>query len=211
MKYDAVLFDLDGTLTQSGEGITRSAAYALDEMGIPYEGSLEEFIGPPLGGSFMKKGVPADRVEEAVRLYRKRYTSIGKFENQPYEGIREMLGELKKAGLRLFTATSKPQQMAEEILVHFGLDGYFEMIAGAAMDHSRETKAEVLAYLLDACAEIRKPVMIGDTVYDVLGAKEKGIPCIGCAWGYGSVREMEMAGAVEIAYDVEQLLEMLVS
>ena len=211
MKYDAVLFDLDGTLTESGPGITRSAAYALDELGIPFEGSLEEFIGPPLGGSFAKKGVPADKIEEAIRLYRKRYTSVGKFENSPYAGIREMLDDLKAAGLRLFTATSKPQQMAEEILEHFGLDGYFEKIAGAAMDHSRETKAEVLSYLLDACGDIRSPVMIGDTVYDVLGAKEKGIPCIGCSWGYGSVRSMEEAGAAAIAYDIQQLKEMLVS
>jgi len=203
----SILFDLDGTLTDSGEGIMNSAVYALAHFGIPAptEAELRTFVGPPLTETFARFGVPRDRLEEAVRVYRSRYLPIGKFENHPYPGIRELLEKLKADGHTLFVATSKPEVTSIEILQHFGLDGYFEKICGASTDFSRNSKEAVIAYLLDSCGARENAVMVGDTAYDVIGAKAHGIPTVGVSWGYGLVEDMERSGAAAIAHTMEEL------
>lgn len=211
MVQKTVLFDLDGTLTDSGEGIINCAILALQHFGLPIP-SREEmrvFVGPPLQESFIRHGVPADRAEEAVRIYRSRYIPIGKFENTPYPGIREMLEALKADGHKLYVATSKPEGMSIEILEHFDLARYFDQICGATMDFSRSSKEAVIAYLLEQNGKPDNMVMVGDTKFDVLGAAAHGIPAIGVSWGYGEIADMEAAGASAIAHSPEELLKLL--
>ena len=206
-----ILFDLDGTLTDSGEGIINCAILALEHFGLPVP-SREEmrvFVGPPLHESFIKHGVPADKADEAVAVYRSRYIPIGKFEDSPYPGIRELLEALKADGHKLYVATSKPEQMSVDILEHFDLAKYFDRICGATMDTSRSSKDAVIAYLLEQNGRADNMMMVGDTKFDVIGAKAHGIPCIGVSWGYGEVSDMVAAGAVNIANTAQELLEML--
>ena len=211
MTVKSILFDLDGTLTDSGEGIMKCAIYALAHYGIdaPSEAELRAFVGPPLTESFARFGVPQDQLAKAVEIYRSRYIPIGRFENAPYPGIRELLERLKADGHRLYVATSKPEWMSIEILEHFDLAKYFDMICGAATDFSRNRKEAVIAHLLNECGAQENPIMVGDTVYDVIGAKEHGIPTIGVDWGYGKNEDMENAGAIAIAYTMEQLYDLL--
>ena len=208
---NTILFDLDGTLTDSGEGIINCASLALEHFGIPVPDreTMRVFVGPPLAKTFREFGVPADRTDEAIRVYRSRYIPIGRFENTPYPGIRELLETLRDRGHRLFIATSKPEGMSVEILEHFGLAHFFTDICGATMDGSRSTKEDVIAYLFGKNRGEGKILMVGDTVYDILGAKAHGIPAIGVAWGYGNVRDMTEAGAIAIAESTEELLELL--
>ena len=211
MAKKAVLFDLDGTLTDSGEGIINCAILALEHFGLPVP-SREEmrvFVGPPLQESFIQHGVPADKAEEAVAVYRSRYIPIGKYENTPYPGIRELLEALKASGHKLYIATSKPEGMSRDILEHFDLAKYFTLICGASMDFSRNTKESVIAYLLEESGESENMVMVGDTKFDILGAKHHGIPSIGVSWGYGKVEEMIAAGADAIVNSPEELLSLL--
>ena len=206
-----ILFDLDGTLTDSGEGIIKSAAMVLEKFGLPvpsYE-EMRVFVGPPLHETFHKFGVPKERCDEAVSLYRTRYTTVGLFENFPYPGIRELLETLKGQGHRLFVATSKPEGMSVRILEHFDLAKYFEIIAGATLDRSRLEKSDVIAYLFQQAGNAGNCIMVGDTVFDVEGAAAHNIPTIGVAWGYGKVEDMKKAGAVAIAETPEHLLTLL--
>ena len=209
-KYQAVLFDLDGTLTDSGVGIIKSAANAFVQMGMepPCQQELNLFVGPPLASSFARYGLNPEQVDEAIRLFRMRYTTIGKFENIPYPGITELLEKLKAEGLRLFVATSKPENVAIEVLQHFNMDMYFEKICGASLDHSRESKEAVLQYLLSEC-HIEHPVMVGDTQFDVIGALQHDIPCIGVSWGYGNEKSMKDAGAIAIVSTMDELYQMI--
>lgn len=204
-----VLFDLDGTLTDSGDGIINCAALALEHFGLPVptREEMRVFVGPPLHETFQRFGIPADRTDEAIRVYRSRYIPTGMFENTPYPGIKELLASLKNEGYTLYVATSKPEEMSVTILERFGLAPYFDRICGASTDTSRSTKDAVIAYLLEQSGAKEDMVMVGDTKYDVLGAKAHGIPAIGVSWGYGSVEEMVQAGAVGIADTMEQLLE----
>lgn len=206
-----ILFDLDGTLTDSGEGIIKCVIYALEKFGLPIppRENLRYFVGPPLHESFVRQGVPAERAEEAVAAYRERYVPTGMFENTPYPGVRELLEKLKAEGHTLYVASSKPEWMCVDILKHFDLAKYFAMICGATMDTSRTNKETVIEYLIQENGRADNMVMVGDTKFDVLGAKAHGIPCIGVSWGYGSVSDMQQAGAVSIADTMEQLLEML--
>lgn len=212
MKYTSILFDLDGTLTDSGEGIINCARYALEQLGLPLPPREEMgvFVGPPLWDTFEKFGVPHDRTDEAVRIFRSRYIPIGKFENTPYSGIREMLASLQNSGCKLYVATSKPETTAVEILDHFDLSRFFFRICGADLDQSRSTKSQVIAYLLEKSLPDEKMLMVGDTAYDVTGAADHGIPTIGVSWGYGSVPEMEAAGAVAIVNTPEELTRQLI-
>lgn len=206
-----ILFDLDGTLTDSGEGIMNCAKLALEHYGIevPDRESLRVFVGPPLHDTFVKFGVPPQEADHAIEIYRSRYIPIGKFENYPYPGIRELLEKLKADGHRLYVATSKPEGMSKEILEHFDLAQYFEIICGASTDRSRSTKDMVIAYLLEQTGKDLEAVMVGDTAFDVLGAKAHGIPTIGVSWGYGLVDDMEQAGAAAIAHTTEELYTLL--
>ncbi len=206
-----ILFDLDGTLTDSGEGIINCAILALEHFGcpIPSREQMRVFVGPPLHESFIKHGVPADKAEEAVAIYRSRYIPIGAYENTPYPGIRDLLEKLKLQGHTLYVATSKPEGMSVDILKHFDLAQYFDRICGASMDTSRSSKEAVIAYLIQQNGRSDNMIMVGDTKFDVLGAKAHGIPCIGVAWGYGELRDMEEAGAAAIASTPQMLLELL--
>lgn len=207
MTYQTILFDLDGTLVDSGEGILKCAELALRhfDLPLPTPEEMRTFVGPPLRDSFVRFGCTPQQAEEAIRVYRARYTTVGKFEGFVYPGIPELLEKLKQDGCRLFVATSKPENTSVEILEHFGLARYFEKIAGAALDKSRSTKSEVIAYLLEAVGSLGSALMVGDTAYDVLGSAAHGIPCAGVSWGYGQVEEMAQANAACIAHTVEEL------
>lgn len=211
MPKTAILFDLDGTLTDSGEGVINCAQLALRHFGLPAEDrqAMRRFVGPPLRESFPWFGVPEDKVEEAITIFRSRYLTVGKFENAPYPGIRELLEKLKVDGYPLYVATSKPETTAVEILEKFELADYFTRICGANMDASRDTKEQVLSYLLESLPEDQVPVMVGDTIYDVEGAKVYGIPTIGVSWGFGDVSQMAEAGAVAIAETTDELYTVL--
>lgn len=211
MTNKAIFFDLDGTLTDSGEGIINCAYLALEHYGLPLP-SREEmrvFVGPPLTQSFIAHGVPAEEANNAVAIYRSRYIPIGKFENHPYDGIEELLKKLNAEGYSMYVATSKPETISVEILEHFGLAQYFKLICGASMDSSRSTKEDVIKYLMQRIDGAENAVMVGDTEFDVIGAKALGIPTIGVAWGYGKVQDMLDAGAAEIAYTIDELYEYL--
>ncbi len=210
-KYDAVLFDLDGTLTDSSLGITKCAALALDHYGIAYESldALRVFIGPPLRVTFPKFGVKEEDVGEAIAIFRGRYNVEGKFENVPYDGIELLLQKLQKAGKKLYVATSKPEATAIQILEKFNLSQYFDIIAGATKDASRDTKDAVIRYLLEQSGETGKAVMVGDTAFDVEGANAHQMPCIGVSWGFGTVESMQEEGACAIARTPEELYRLL--
>lgn len=211
MAYKAIFFDLDGTLTDSGEGIINCASLALEHFGLPVP-SREEmrvFVGPPLDRTFMDFGVPAEKVGEAIRVFRSRYVPIGIFENHPYPGIRELLEKLNHKGFRLFVATSKPEEMALKVLDRFELSRYFEKICGATLDGSRIEKADVISYLLTQVDSVENTVMVGDTKFDVLGAAQHGIPTIGVTWGYGEEADMITAGAVAITHTPGELFTLL--
>lgn len=206
-----ILFDLDGTLTNSSEGIIKSCIHTFSHYGIDVpEGKQNTFIGPPLRYSFNKYGIPENEIENALARYRERYIRIGKFENHPYDGITEVLTALKIAGHRLFVATSKPEQTSCEILDHFGMSKYFEGICGATFDKSRDSKQAVIQYLLEKHQPQGKIIMVGDTVFDVEGASAFGIPTVGVGWGFGKPEDMLAAGAVKIAYNMNDLLEILI-
>ena len=208
MNQKTIFFDLDGTLTDSGEGIINCATLALEHFGLPIP-SREEmrvFVGPPLDKTFIQFGVPEDKAQEAIDVFRSRYLVVGKFENTPYHGIHHLLDTLKKQGHRLFVATSKPESTSLEILAKFELSQYFEMICGATLDGTRSHKADVIAFLLQQIGTPENILMVGDTEFDVLGAAAHGIPTIGVAWGYGKVAAMEQAGAVAIAHNMQELL-----
>lgn len=211
MKAKTILFDLDGTLTDSGEGIINCASLALEHFGIPVPDrkTMGVFVGPPLHDTFVKFGVPEDKVEEAVKVFRSRYFTVGKFENFPYPGIPELLQTLKNHGHKLLIATSKPETLALEITNHFDLAQYFDRICGASLDRSRITKEDVIEYLLSLEESTENAIMVGDTEFDVLGAAAHGIPTIGVSWGYGNVEDMQKAGAVSIAYTTQELLAAL--
>lgn len=204
----AIFFDLDGTLTDSGEGIINCATLALEHFGLPVP-SREEmgvFVGPPLDQTFIQFGVPEDQAQEAVRVFRSRYLVTGKFENTPYPGIHQLLQTLKDQGHDLYVATSKPETTAVEILHKFQLAPFFTRICGATLDGTRVHKADVIAYLLSKIGDPGHILMVGDTEFDVLGAAAHGISTIGVSWGYGKVSAMEKAGAIAIANTMDELL-----
>lgn len=210
MAFSTVFFDLDGTLTDSGQGIMNCAQLALDHYGIPVarREDLRVFVGPPLRDTFRKFGIPREEIENAVGIFRQRYQTVGKFENFPYPGIRELLEALSKTHT-LFVATSKPESMAVEILEKFGLAPFFQQICGADMDGARDSKEAVIAYLLEKCGTPEHVVMVGDTGFDVIGAAAHHIPTIGVSWGYGSRQELRAAGAIAIADSPAQLPALL--
>lgn len=206
-----ILFDLDGTLTDSGEGIFHCAEVVLRHyhLPIPTRSEMRCMVGPPLSVSFPWFGVPESEVTNAIAIYREEYHKQGIFMNTPYPGISQLLQALKSHGHTLYVATSKPENMAKIILNHFHLSEYFDLICGASGDGVRNTKADVIAYLLSIAGNRQDMIMVGDTVYDVQGAKAFGIPSIGVAWGYGIAEEMLSEGAVAIAADTQSLLQLL--
>ena len=216
---DYILFDLDGTLTDPKEGITKSVQYALDHYGIHVEdlNSLIPFIGPPLMDSFEEfYGFSPRQAREGVQVYREYFTDRGWRENEVFPGIPQMLGKLKAAGKKLYVATSKPEVFALRILDHFGLTEYFDGVGGADLEETRTKKADVIRYLLERenipsaeGKERTRILMVGDREHDVLGAAQAGLDCVGVLYGYGSRQELEESGAWAIAESVEELTELL--
>ena len=210
-RYQYYLFDLDGTLTDSGEGIMNSIRYALDKFGITEydEAVLRKFIGPPLAECFQKYfDLSQEEARTGIDYYREYYTAGGMFENAVYDGVKELLEGLKAQGKTLLVATSKPELFAKQILEHFELAQYFDCIAGASMDETRVRKDEVIAYALQQYqgVELEDAVMIGDRSHDIMGGKANGMDTIGVLYGFGSREELEEAGADWIAERPEEIL-----
>ena len=218
MSWDVVLFDLDGTLTDSGEGVGNGVLYALDKLGLPApeQSELRKYLGPPLWDSFRDYAGVTDPIEmkRAVDFYREYYNETGKFENKVFDGIPELLIELNAKGKRLAVATSKVDYSALSILQHFNLDHHFDVIAGSDESGAeRGTKGLVIEHALN---ELRmcdgtSIVMIGDREHDIHGAKQHGLPAIGVLYGYGDLAELETAGASKIVATVSDLHSALLS
>ncbi|HFU4488546.1 TPA: HAD family hydrolase [Streptococcus suis] len=211
--YHTILFDLDGTLTDSGLGIINSVTYALESMKIdePNPENLKRFIGPPLYESFSRfyQLNPAD-TQAAVDAFRVYFKEKGIFENQLYDGILPLLENLKQAGKRLAIATSKPEIFAKQILQHFGIAHYFDVVAGASLDSSRIHKAAIITYALDQLGHgSQSTIMVGDREHDIFGAKANHLASIGVLYGYGNRKEFEEAGADFIVQTVEDLQNLL--
>ena len=208
-----LLFDLDGTLTDPYEGISRSVISALAAFGIPEpdRAALSAFIGPPLIDSFMEfYGFSRADAERAVKIYRAYFSDKGLFENEVYPGIPEALETLKRAGKKLYVATAKPEVFAGRILDRFGLSPFFEGLTGATLDGSRSRKDEVIRCALDAFSlPPADSVMIGDRKHDILGAKAHGLFSVGVLYGYGSRAELEAAGADRLAENPADLVNIL--
>lgn len=215
MKYQYILFDLDGTVTNPEEGITKSFAYALEHMGIHVEDrtELRKVIGPPLMQSFDEfYHFTHEQALEATAKYRERYQDIGWAENEVYEGMEETLKALSEQGAKLILATSKPERFAVRIMEHFGIAKYFTMLCGAddyAKD--RSTKEQVVRYALEqnGITDTGEVIMVGDRKYDVIGAAAVGIKTIGVLYGFGDEEELLEAGAVHLVKTPEELAEYL--
>ena len=207
-----ILFDLDGTLTDSAEGIVNSIVYALKHYGLPHDDreALRRFVGPPLPESFQKYcGFSAEKAKDAVAVFREYFTEKGIFENSVYDGVPEMLDALVKAGFTLGVATSKPEAFAEQILARFDLAKYFTAVAGATMDEKRTSKPTVIAYAMEklGITDASCVWMVGDREHDILGAKENGIRSVGVLYGYGDMAELGEAGADVIVQTPAELLQ----
>ena len=198
-----IFFDLDGTLTDPGLGITNSVMHALARFGIRVDDrtSLYKYIGPPLMDSFREfNGFSDDEARAAVAAYREYFSVTGLFENEVYPGIPELLERLKAAGKKLVVATSKPEAFSLRILEHFDLLPYFDFVAGASMDETRAQKWQVIRWAQDSfCRPGDRICMVGDRKHDVEGAARCGLPCLGVLYGYGSREELDAAGACALA------------
>ena len=208
--FDYLFFDLDGTLTDPALGITNSFIYALKYFGIeiPSYEKLCTFIGPPLPDTFKTQfGFDDTKAAEGVKKYREYFATKGLLENSVYPGIPELLTELKQAGKKLVVATSKPEEYSVRIIEHFGLAQYFENVCGSLMDETRSKKDEVIAYAIERnhISDKSKILMIGDRKHDILGAKKVGLKSCGVLFGYGSLEELQTAGADFIAENVSRL------
>ena len=211
----AVLFDLDGTLTDPKPGITRSIAYALERMGrpVPDLDTLTWCIGPPLALSFQTLLGCDDPVEtqRAVDFYRERFGDVGMFENSVYEGVPEMLSAVAALN-RVFVATSKPIVFAERIVEHFGLRSFFDGLYGSELDGRLADKGDLISHVLRAeSISAEAATMVGDREHDVLGARRADVPCVGVLYGYGTVEELRAAGAAVLCRTPAEVAELLVT
>lgn len=210
-----ILLDLDGTLTDPYVGITESIRYALESLDIKVPQGLSWCIGPPLRDSFMRlidgcEGVTDKTADEAVALYRVRFSREGLYENRVYDGIKEVLEELVKSQKNLYLATSKPWVYAEKILEHFELNGFFKKIYGSELDGTGTDKSDLIKYILNQ--EGLNPcecVMVGDRKYDLIGAKSNGVRAVAASWGYGSFEEIEEEKPEKICEKPSDLLRYL--
>ena len=215
-KYDVMLFDLDGTLTDPGIGITNSVAYALRkfDIDVPDRIELYKFIGPPLLDSFHGfYGFSEEESRLALKYYREYFAETGIFENELYPGVPEMLEGLKAAGIQIGLATSKPEPYARRILDHFSLSRFFDSVTGASMDEVLSRKPDIIALAVKkhAFQDLSKVIMVGDREHDVLGASENHIQTIGVLYGYGSKEELQTAGAVWLAEKPNDILKICLS
>jgi len=210
-KY--VFFDFDGTLFDTAEGITKSVQYALEKMGIKAELSeLMCFAGPPLTYMFSKQyGFTEAEAEHAVELYRERYRPIGWAECSPFAGMRECVQKLREKGITVVITTSKPKYFTDKILETHGMSGDFDLVCGSEFDGTRSKKCEVIDYALNTLGiTAHEAVLVGDRMYDVDGAKQCGMDCIGVRFGYAEPNELEEHGAIYVAEDAEDLYNYLI-
>ncbi|MDE7164872.1 MAG: HAD family hydrolase [Clostridiales bacterium] len=211
--FDSILFDLDGTLTDSFEGIANAALYALENLGVNSytKADLNFFIGPPIFNSFGKIfNGDETQVSRAVTLYREYFSERGWKENRVYDGVKQMLHQLKDMGKTMAVATSKPEHFSRRITEHFGLNEYFVFVAGASMDTSRAQKAQVIEYAISNTGfDKTKTLMIGDRNHDILGAKSNGLKSMGVLYGYGDMAELTEAGADYIAATPAEVVKII--
>lgn len=213
-NFEYILFDLDGTITDSGEGITKSVQYALKSFDINVEKleDLNKFIGPPLKDSFKKYyNFDDEKAELGLKKYREYYAEKGIFENSLYDGVVDVLEGLKKNNKTIILATSKPEVYAKQILEYFKVDKYFTFAAGSDFEETRVKKGEVIKYALEGAkiSDLSKVVMIGDREHDIIGAKENNIKSIGVLYGYGDVVELTQARAEYIAKTPKEILNIV--
>ena len=211
--YKVILFDLDGTLTDSGEGITKSVQYALEKIEKP-EPDLEKlriFVGPPLMEQFQKyAGIDEETARRAVEIYRERYAPIGIYENELYPGIPEMLEGLKARGYKLGIASSKPENFVKIVADHFQISSYFDEIVGSEPDGTRTDKAQVVEEALRRMGFLNRKeqvILVGDKEHDVYGARKAGIECVAVSYGYSMKGELENAGPLKIVDSAEEILD----
>ncbi len=217
MKRTHVLFDLDGTLTDSEPGIFKSLHWAFEMEGFqaPTADQVRSIIGPPFEIGLPAIGIPVDALDRVINRYRERYVAVGAFENMLYDGVLEMLDAVAAAGMSISLATAKPEVTARSILDHFGIAGRFEVQAGATLDSNRRTKAEVISHALRELRLVDGPdrgdrvIMVGDRDHDVTGALQHGVSCVGVTWGYGSAKELLDAGAVALAESPSQVADLV--
>jgi phosphoglycolate phosphatase len=211
--WSCVLFDLDGTITDSAAGITSTLSHTLQTMGkpVPTPAQLVAFVGPPIMDGFAALGLNEEESRTALRLYRARYQARGALDSAVFPGMEEALDAIRSAGLPIALATSKPESQAVRMLEHYGLVDRFTFIGGASEDETRSEKADVVAYVLENLralgVDLRSPVMVGDRVHDVEGAAANGVPTIFADWGYGS--ETERAGSIAVAKAPRDLARLL--
>lgn len=227
-----ILFDLDGTLTASGIGITKCVQHALEKMGHPENDlkKLEIFIGPPLITQFMEYlNISKEEAEQAVAYYRERYTTVGIFENELYPNVEKLLKTLKDNNYTLAVSSSKPEKFVKQILEHFEIEQYFDEIVGATMSEKRTDKAEVIEETLKRLGRINcsnndanntatektinteNIIMVGDKKHDIIGARQFGIPCVAVSYGYGTMDELTNENPHKIVNTVDELLEYLLN
>jgi len=214
--YKAIFFDLDGTLTESGEGITKSVQYALEKLGRPEPdlSKLRVFVGPPLMEQFMKYAeLDEETARQAVVYYRERYAETGIYENRPYPGVEELLQKLRREGYLLAVASSKPEHFVWKVLDYFGLTRYFHEIVGSEMNGGRTSKSEVIGETLKRLGlqnHREQVLMVGDKEHDVFGARAEGLACVAVSYGYGTMEELEAAQPLKIVDSAEELLHFFV-
>jgi phosphoglycolate phosphatase len=213
-NFEYILFDLDGTITDSGEGITKSVQYALKSFDIDVKKleDLNKFIGPPLKDSFKKfYNFDDEKAEIGLKKYREYYAEKGIYENSLYDGVVDLLEDLKKNNKTIILATSKPEVYAKQILEYFKVDKYFTFAAGSDFEETRVKKGEVIKYALEEAkiSDLSKVVMIGDREHDIIGAKENNIKSIGVLYGYGDVVELTQARAEYIAKTPKEILNIV--
>lgn len=211
-SFDTILFDLDGTITDSAPGVMNAFHYALSAFGIEPEShaELKKVVGPPLTYSFHTfYGVPEERVPEIMEYYLSYYLPRGIYENSVYPGMEELFQRLRAAGKRLVVASSKRQDGVDTVMVHFGLDKYFDLMAGSDQSAGRVEKSHVIRYILDTLGidDISTAILVGDRKYDVEGALPFGLATVGVLHGYGSEEELKAAGAAYVVKDAWELMD----
>lgn len=210
--YRYILFDFDGTVYDTVEGIAKSVRYAINQYGIDEpEMALRRFAGPPLRDKFMEEyGFSEKQAMEAIGIFRERYLPVGLYESRAFEGIAETLQKLRSSGCATAVATSKPQSLAEKLLRDAGIFGLFNAVCGSSIDGGDDAKWQVTKRAMTSIgADAAETVLVGDTKYDVEGAHICGVPCIGVRWGYAAEGELENAGADYIAENMDELINIV--
>lgn len=213
-KYDYVIFDFDGTVTDTGEGILKSLAYSFEQMGqpVPDLSDLKKFIGPPIHYSYVTfYNVPEDEVAEYIRKYRERYRKIGIFECFVYDGMRQTLESLRSQGIKTGIASSKPIKLVYDVMEHLDLTGLFDAVVGTQFDDSSHAgKTDLVLESMQKLGAVReRTLMVGDRYFDIDGAKGAGVDSVGVIYGYGSREEFEEHNATYIIEKPQELLEIV--